>query len=338
MAPAPLPRVVASRRLPGTALDRLAAETDLWVWPERAPAPRAVILDKVRAAAGLLRTGDVAVDAALLDAAPGLRVISSYSVGLDGIAVDECTRRGILVGHTPDVLTETTADVAFGLLIAAARRFKEGLDLVRSGEWTYWYPDMLLGEDVHSATIGIVGLGRIGKAVARRAAGFGMRILYHDHRRRPDDEARLGAAYRATLPALLAESDHVVLTVPLTPETHHLIDADALAVMKPTAVLVNASRGPVVDPGALAAALRAGTIAAAALDVTEPEPLPADHPLVGLPNCTILPHLGSASRATRIAMADLAVANLLAGLSRRPMPAGANPAALEGPRQIEHPL
>jgi len=330
----PLPRVVATRRLPGTALDRLAAETDLWLWPERGPVPRDVLWAHLPEATGILRTGDVALDTALLDAAPALRVASSFSVGLDGIDVAECTRRGIPVGYTPDVLTETTADVAFGLLLAAARRFKEGIDLVQSGEWTYWYPDMLLGEDVHSATIGIVGLGRIGKAVARRAAGFGMRILYYDHRRRPDDEARLGAAYRATLMELLEESDHVVLTVPLTAETHHLIGAAALAAMKPTAVLVNASRGPVVDPAALLAALRAGTIAAAALDVTEPEPLPADHPLVGLPNCTIIPHLGSASRATRIAMADLAVANLLAGLSGRPMPACANPEAGQAPSTV----
>lgn len=327
MPAARLPRVVATRRLPGGALDRLAHEADLWVWPEQGPIPRPVLVERVAPAEALLCTGVDHVDAPLLDAAPLLRVISSYSVGLDNVDLAECTRRGIPVGHTPDVLTEATADIAFGLLIAAARRFKEGIDLVRRGEWAYWYPDMLLGEDVHDSTIGIVGLGRIGTAVARRAAGFGMRILYHNTRRRPEAEARYGAAFRATLLELLAESDHVVLTLPLTPGTRHLIGASALAAMKPTATLVNASRGPVVDPEALVAALRAGTIAAAALDVTEPEPLPADHPLVGLPNCTIIPHLGSASRVARSAMADLAVANLLAGLSAEPMPACANPGA-----------
>ena len=330
MAPTSLPSVVVTRRLPGDGFDRLAAAADLWVWPERGPMPGAVLREQAATAAGLLCTGVDPVDAALLDAAPSLRVISSYSVGLDNVDLAECTRRGIPVGHTPDVLTETTADIAFGLLLASARRFKEGIDLVRRGEWAYWYPHMLLGEDVHSSTIGIVGLGRIGSAVARRAAGFGMRIIYHGPRRRPEVEARVGAAFRATLPALLAESDHVVLTVPLTPETHHLIGASALAAMKPTATLVNASRGPVVDPDALADALRSGRIAAAALDVTEPEPLPADHPLVGLPNCTIIPHLGSASRATRSAMTDLAVANLLAGLGGEPMPACANPGAAAG--------
>lgn len=328
MAAAALPAVVVTRRLPGPALDRLAEAAVLWVWPERRPIPRDALLEQVVNAEGLLCTGADPVDAPLLDAAPALRVISSYSVGLDSIDVAECTRRGIPVGHTPDVLTETTADTAFGLLLAGARRFKEGIDLVRNGEWVHSYPDMLLGEDIHSSTIGIIGFGRIGTAVARRAAGFGMRILYHDSRRRPEAEARLGAVFRTALPDLLAESDHVVLAVPLTPQTHHLIGATALAAMKPTATLVNASRGPVVDPAALAEALRVGIIAAAALDVTEPEPIPADHPLVALPNCTIIPHLGSASRGTRIAMGDLAVANLIAGLRGEPMPACANPAAV----------
>jgi lactate dehydrogenase-like 2-hydroxyacid dehydrogenase len=322
MAPSTLPRVLATRRLPGTALDRLGNVTNLWVWPERGPIPRAVLIEQVSSAEGLLCTGVDPVDAALLDAAPALRAVSSYSVGLDNIDLAECARRGLPVGHTPDVLTESTADVAFGLLLAGARRFKEGLAVVERG-WDYWYPEMLLGEDVHSSTIGIVGLGRIGTAVARRAAGFGMRILYHDRSRRPEAEARLGAAFRSTLPALLAESDHVVLTLPLTPETYHLIGPTALAAMKPTATLVNAARGPLVDPDALARALLTGTITAAALDVTEPEPLTPDHPLVSLPNCTIIPHLGSASRATRVAMADLAVANLLAALAGDSMPAPA---------------
>ena len=331
MASSTLPRVVATRLLPGTALDRLAAASDLWLWPERRPLPRPLFLEQVATAAGLLRTGHEAIDAALLDTTPGLRVVSTFSVGLDGIDLAECARRGVLVGHTPDVLTETTADTAFGLLLAAARRFKEGIDLVRRGEWQYNYPDLLLGEEVHSSTIGIVGLGRIGARWpgAPPGSACGSCTTTTGAGRKP---AGLGATFRATLSELLADSDHVVLTVPLTPQTHHLIGPESLAAMKPTATLVNACRGPVVDPpAALAAALRAGTITTAALDVTEPEPLPADHPLVGLPNCTIIPHLGSASRATRVAMADLAVANLLAGLAGRPMPACANPEAAAGP-------
>ncbi|MBT8166474.1 MAG: D-glycerate dehydrogenase, partial [Acidimicrobiia bacterium] len=228
------------------------------------------------------------------------------------------------VGHTPDVLNETTADTAFALLMAATRRLGEGRDYVRAGEWQRWEPELLLGHDVHGSTLGIIGLGRVGQAIARRGLGFGMRVLYTARRRRPEAEASLGVVYR-DLDGLLAESDHVVVATPLTPETTHLIDAAALGRMKPTATLVNISRGGTVDSDALAVALQSGEIAAAGLDVTDPEPIPAGHPLVGLANCFIVPHLGSSSRATRDAMADLAAANLLAGLTGERLPECANP-------------
>jgi glyoxylate reductase len=232
------------------------------------------------------------------------------------------------VGHTPDVLNETTADTAFALLMAVARRLGEGRDYVRAGEWHRWEPELLLGHDVHGSTLGIIGLGRVGQAIARRATGFDMRVLYFGRHQQPEAEAALGVIFRG-LSDLLTESDHVIIATPLTPETHHLIDAAALARMKPTATLVNISRGGTVDSGALVDALRSGGIAAAGLDVTDPEPIPADHPLVGLDNCFIVPHLGSSSRRTRLAMADLAVDNLLAGLRGQRMPACANPEIYE---------
>ncbi|MEJ7697091.1 MAG: D-glycerate dehydrogenase [Candidatus Limnocylindrales bacterium] len=233
----------------------------------------------------------------------------------------------IPVGNTPGVLTDTTADLAFALLMAAARRLPEGDRYVRAGSWRTWGPLLLLGPDVHGATIGIVGFGRIGQAVARRAAGFGMRILYHDVNRLPDAVTEpLGAVF-TPLEELLAQSDFVSLHVNLTPETRHLIDAGTLASMKPSAVLVNTSRGPVVDQRALADALRSGTIFAAALDVTDPEPIAMDDPLVGLDNCLIVPHIASASRATRAKMAAMAAANLVAGVRGEPLPTEVPPPA-----------
>jgi lactate dehydrogenase-like 2-hydroxyacid dehydrogenase len=226
----------------------------------------------------------------------------------------------VAVGNTPGVLTETTADLAWALLMAAARRVAEGDRYVRDGRWKTWGPMLLLGPDVHGSTLGIVGFGRIGQAVARRAQGFGMSILYYDVHPVPSEVALpLGATYQP-LEELLAQSDFVTLHVNLTRDTHHLIDATTLAWMKPTAVLVNTSRGPVVNGRALAAALGDGTIAAAALDVTDPEPIPMDHPLVGLDNCLIVPHIASASRATRAKMAEMAAANLLAGVRGEPLP------------------
>src|SRR3954470_22160422 len=324
------PRVFVARRIPEAELAALVDATDARVWEDELPPPRDVLLDAARGCEGLLTLLTDRVDGELLDAAgPGLRVVSNYAVGFDNVDIGECTRRGIPVGNTPGVLTDTTADLAWALLMAAARRIVEGADYVREGRWKTWGPLLLLGPDVHGATLGIVGFGRIGQAVARRAGGFGMTVLYHDvNRVDAAVEAELGATY-VPLEQLLAESDFVSLHVNLTDETRHLIDRDALGAMKRTAILVNTSRGPVVDTNALVDALRAGDIAAAALDVTEPEPLPADHPLVGLSNCLVVPHIASASFATRAKMAEMAVANLLAGVRGKRLPTPVNPEVYE---------
>ena len=300
--------------------------TEATVWPDELPPPRDTLLSAVEGCDGVLTLLTDRVDAEFLNrAGKQLKVVSNYAVGFDNVDVPECTRRRIPVGNTPDVLTETTADLAFALLLAAARRLPEADRYVRAGKWRTWGPMLLLGPDVHGATIGIVGFGRIGQAVARRAAGFGMRILYHDVNRLQDEVTKpLGATY-APLEELLASSDFVSLHVNLTPETRHLIDSAALRRMKKSAVLVNTSRGPVVDGQALFEALRDGEIFAAGLDVTDPEPLPADDPLLGLDNCLVVPHIASASRATRAKMAEMAAANLLAGLRGERLPTPVNP-------------
>jgi glyoxylate reductase len=298
-------RVFVTRRLPGTALTRLAAEHEVDVWPERMPPAPDVLRERAARVDGLLALLTDRIDGALIESCPDLRVISNYAVGSDNVDLDAAAVRGIPVGITPDVLTEATADLALAGLLAVARRLPEALAAVREGRWQTWEPDWLLGHDVHGATLGIVGYGRIGQAVARRAEGFSMRIL---------------ATPRVPLDELLAEADAVTLHVPLTSETRHLIDADALARMKATAILVNTARGGVVDQEALARALHRGEIAGAALDVTDPEPLPPDHPLLDAPNQLVLPHIGSATHTARERMADLAVDNLLAGLAGNPMP------------------
>jgi len=313
--------VFVARVIPEEGLDAVRAVCNTDVWEDELPPPRDELLRRVAGCDGVLTLLTDRVDDEFLDmAGPQLKVVSNYAVGFDNVDVAACARRRIPVGNTPGVLTETTADLAFALLMAAARRLPEGDRYVRDGNWRTWGPLLLLGPDVHGATIGIVGFGRIGQAVARRAAGFGMTILYHDVHELPDDvTAPLGAAY-ATLDELLARSDFISLHVNLTDETRHLINVRTLAVMKPTAVLVNTSRGPVIDQIALADALRDGTIWAAALDVTDPEPIPMDDPLVGLDNCLIVPHIASASRATRGRMAAMAAANLIAGVHGEPLP------------------
>ena len=315
------PRVFVTRRIPDAGLDPIAAACEVNVWPDEVPPPRDELLRRVAGCDGILTLLTERVDDALLDAAgPALKVVSNYAVGYDNIDVAACARRGIAVGNTPGVLTETTADLAWALMLAGARRVAEGDRYVRAGKWRTWGPMLLLGWDIYGSTLGVVGLGRIGQAVARRAAGFGMTILYSSRTRvDPAIETALGATY-VSLPELLERSDIVSLHVSLAEDTRGLIDAAALARMKPTAVLVNTARGPVVDQAALAAALRDGVIAAAALDVTDPEPIPADDPLLTLDNCLILPHIASATGATRGRMAEMAAANLLAGVRGEPLP------------------
>jgi len=320
------PRVFLTRALPEAGLAELRAACDLVVWPNELPPAPAELLAGVRGAAGILSLLTDTIDAGVMDAAgPALRVISNYAVGFDNIDVAAATARSIAVGNTPDVLTDTTADLAFALLMAAARHILEGDRYVRAGRWRTWEPQLLLGPDIAGATLGIIGFGRIGHAMAKRAHGFDMRVLYHNPYCRDDAFAAEIGAECLELEALLAGSDFVSLHTPLTAETRHLIDAGALAHMKRTAILINAARGGVVDTAALVAALRAGTIAGAALDVTEPEPLPADSPLLALPNVIVTPHIGSASMATRVKMAQMAAENVLAGVRGERPPYCVNP-------------
>ena len=325
------PRVFVSRRIPDDGLRPILESCDATVWPDEFPPPREALLRSVEGCDGILTLLTDRVDAELLDrAGTQLRVVSNYAVGFDNISIPEATRRGIPVGNTPGVLTDTTADLAFALLMAAGRRVVEGDRYVHDGHWKTWGPLLLLGTDISGGTIGIVGFGRIGQAMARRARGFGMTILYHDVVRLPDDvTGPLGATY-VDLDDLFARSDFVSLHTNLTEETRHLVNTRRLRLMKPTAVLVNTSRGPVVDQGALFQALEEGWIMAAGLDVTDPEPMLVDEPLLTLPNCIVVPHIASGSRVTRAKMAEMAAANLLAGVRGERLPTPVNPEVYAG--------
>jgi glyoxylate reductase len=309
--PRQLPRVVADGPLDSTLTGLLRGWVELLPWSS----VDARISEPVE---GLYTYGHPLVDGRFMDRLPGLKVISNYGVGVDHINLDDAAARGIRVGNTPGVLEGATADLAFGLLLAAARRVVEGDRYARSPGFLRYDPGYMLGREIHGTTVGIVGLGRIGRLIARRALGFDMTVLYHNRRRRLDVEQELGVSY-APLETLLAGSDHVILSVPLTPQTRGLMNRTRLRLMKPAATLVNVARGPVVDPAALHEALADGTIGAAALDVTDPEPLPRDHPLLRMENLVITPHLGSATVETRRKMAELSVANLLAGLRGVPL-------------------
>jgi len=306
--PATLPRVLADLPVSDTVLDLLAGQVELLPWdsaPERIEA--------------IYTYGHPIVDGAMMDRHPGLRVISNFGVGVDHIDVKAAVQRGIPIGNTPGVLDGATADLAFSLLLAAGRRVVEGDRYARGSDFLRFDPSFMLGREIHGSTIGIFGMGRIGRQVASRARGFNMNILYHNRNRSDEAEIVLGARY-ATREELLANSDYIVLTVPLTAETRGLIGRAELALMKPTATLINVARGAVVDVMALTEALAAKRLHAAALDVTEPEPLPRDHPLLKLDNIIITPHLGSATVETRLKMAEMSIVNLLAGLAEQPLP------------------
>jgi glyoxylate reductase len=323
-----LPLILITHTLPDGWLDPLEGKVRRRVGPRDATHLDPDLEAHLGEAEGLFTLLTIPVTEELLDRTPRLRVVSNMAVGVDNIDLEACTRRGIPVGNTPGVLTDGTADLAFALLLAIARRLPEASRDAREGHWTTWSPTGWLGADLSGATLGIVGLGKIGSAVAERAKGFGLKIVYTDTSQHPQIEARLGAQ-RLDLESLLRESDFVSLHVPLTEATHGLIDAAALRSMKPAAILINTSRGPVVNTEALTLALQEGWIRAAALDVTDPEPLPPDHRLYELENCLIAPHIGSATQNTRRRMAERACHNLLAGLAGERLPYCANPEVYE---------
>jgi len=320
------PKVFVTRVIPDKGLDLVKKFCDADVWDGELPPPREEILRRVRGVDGLLSLLTDKIDSEVMDAAGSqLKVISNYAVGFDNIDVSTATKRGIPIGNTPDVLTDATADFSFALMMSAGRRVLEGDRYVRDGKWKTWAPMLLLGNDVYGATLGLVGFGRIGKAMSRRASGFNMRVIYYDPSEQGQDNDL--NATSVDFETLLEESDFISLHTPLTPDTHHLIDAKALSRMKRNAMLVNTSRGPVVDMDALYEALRDKLIFAAGLDVTDPEPLPADHPLLALDNLVIAPHIASASITARSNMAFLAAKNLIAGLKGERLPHCVNPQA-----------
>lgn len=317
-------KVFITRALP-TTLEALHHIAEVDVWPERQPPPYTVLRQQVQQIDGLLCLLTDPIDQALIAEVPGLKVISQMAVGYDNIDVATATAQRIPVGHTPGVLTDATADLTWALLMAAARRVVEGDRFTRSGQWQTWEPDLLLGPDIAGATLGIVGFGRIGQAVARRALGFGMRVLYTNRHPFPTNLEQSLNATRVSFEQLLHESDFVSIHTPLSPETHHLFQAPQFAQMKRSAILINTARGPIVDPVALHQALSTGQIAGAALDVTDPEPISLDSPLLTSENLIITPHIGSASVQTRKTMADMAIANLIAGLQGDRLPHCVNP-------------
>ncbi len=328
------PKVYVSRIMAEEGLKGLREVCDLHIWQEPELMPREMQFKLFADCTGLLATTDIKIDRELLEACPELKVVSNHAVGYDNIDVPVCTEFGVPAGNTPGVLSETTADLAFTLILATARRVLELADWVKQDRWTV-NTGLLenLGRDVHHTTLGIVGLGRIGREVARRAAGFNMKVLYHNRKRDEQTEKDFGAVY-AGRDEILAQSDILSLHLPLSEETKHFIGARELKLMKPSALLINTARGPVVDQAALYQALKDGEIAGAGLDVTDPEPMRASDPLLTLPQVTVLPHIGSATYTTRIKMAEMAARNLIQALAGRPMVSCINPAAVGKGRSV----
>ncbi len=321
-------KVWITRALPPEALDALKPYCEVEVWPLETPPPKSEILRRIGDLDAMLTMLTDPIDAEVIAAAgPRFRAISQMAVGYDNIHIPAATQRGIAVGHTPGVLTETTADMAWALLMAVARRVVEAHQEVQKGIWRPWGPFVLCGQEVYGATLGIIGFGRIGQAVARRAAGFSMRILYHDPDRHPELEAQLGVQY-ASLDDLLSSADFISLHAYLSESTRRMINSETLGKVKPGAILINTARGGMVDQEALYHSLKEGRLAGAGLDVTDPEPIDPSSPLLNLPNVIITPHIASASTVTRQKMALLAVQNLIAGLKGEPMPHCVNPEAL----------
>jgi glyoxylate reductase len=323
------PRVFVTRQIFPDALDLIEKDAGLEVWPHDEPPTPEQLREALADVDGALINVMDRIDVALLDAAPNLKVLSQVAVGLDNIDIPEATKREILVGYTPGVLAKATADLAFALLLAAARRVVEGDKWVREGNWKIaHHPMFWLGSEVNGSTLGILGMGGIGLETAKRARGFDMKVIYHSRTRKPELEKEFGFKW-TTMNRVLAQSDFLSIHVPLTPETHHFIGEKQLKKMQPTAILVNLSRGPVVDTDALYKALTQGWIAGAGLDVFDPEPIPADHAILSLDNVVVLPHIGSASNRSRREMCLLAARNLLAGLRGERLEQCANPELYE---------
>ena len=321
-------RVFVTRRRASAAIDLLKAHFDVEVWEEISPPPRALVVERAAECQALMTEIDDVIDAEVLGAGKTLKIVANRAVGLDNVDVREATRRGIAVSNTPGVLHESCADFTFGLILAAARNIAYGDRQVRAGAWKVFDQSPYLGVDVFGATLGIIGLGQIGQALARRARGFDMRVLYRSRTRNAEAEERLGVSWTPDLPGLLRESDFVSVHVPLMPETRRLIGQTELGLMKRGAILINASRGGTVDTDALYEALASGALGGAALDVTDPEPISSDHPLLSLPNVVITPHISSGSVATVRNMAMIAATNIVEALTGQPISCCVNPEAL----------
>lgn len=320
----PKPKVVVSRNTPGLEESPLFTECEVWVWPEDTVCPQEELRKRIGDAEGLIATPFDPIREDMIAAAPKLRCVSNYGVGVDNLDLKALTARGIPAGNTPGVVTEATADMAMALLLSMSRNIVPAANFVKARQWKQWTPTLHISNDVFGKTLGIVGMGRIGQAIARRALGFSMRLLYNTRHRVPEAEQQYGAEHRS-FDGLLRESDIVVLICPLTPETRYMVNDAAFAKMKPTAMLVNSARGPVVDPKALYRALSTGRIRAAALDVTDPEPIPPDDPLLTLDNLIIVPHISTSTWETRRKMTEITVQNLLNGLNGRPLLHCVNP-------------